>query len=424
MDTEIFTATIEALSGDGTGYCHYAQSKCFIAGTVPGDVVKARLTFRNNKYSLAELVCLIAPSPQRCQSDCPWFPQCGGCISRNLQTEIYYQTKLEQLLRNLSYAGITVAPEQLHLHRLGDGQRRRIRLQCVEGKLGLFQSHTQTLVPIDHCLNLTAPLNQLLPKLHQLQWDHIKAVEITAVQNGIMLNLLALQPPAPELIAALQQLPEIIIIGYTYLTSQTSIVCWQRQVPLVTLKDLAVAIPLNAFLQASQQAQDLIIDFLLAKLQHQTRVADLYGGIGTYGLALSYYQSLAVVTYEGNMEMVHTAQRCAQQQHLNYTAQQRDLAKHPLTPKELRQFTAVIIDPPRNGAPAQMLNLAKAKPELLIYISCNSESLAQDLRNLIPQYQLTELVCIDQFYRAKHLETIAVLQPSQATHCHTDTEQV
>lgn len=410
MDTETFTAEIEALSGDGIGYCHYADKKCFVAGTVPGDMVEVRLTFQNSKYSLGELIRLVTPSSQRCQSNCPWFPSCGGCVLRNLQEEAYYQAKLDQLLRNLSYAGITVPQEQVRLCRLGDGQRRRVRLQCVDGKLGLYQPHSQTLVEIDCCLNLTTQLNQLLPQLQQLQFSDLNAIEVTEVQNGIVFNLLATQPPQAELITTLQQLPSVVAIGYTYLGSRKSILCWQRETPVICLKTLPVEIPLNAFLQASQQAQDLIIDLMLEKLAQQHTVADLYGGIGTYGLALSYYQQLQVVAYEGNAEMVYAAQRCAKQQQLNFTAQQRDLTKHPLTVKELEQFEAVILDPPRSGAGRQMINLAKAKPELIIYVSCDTDSLARDLQSLIPQYQLADLVCVDQFYRSKHLETIAVLQ--------------
>jgi 23S rRNA (uracil1939-C5)-methyltransferase len=85
----------------------------------------------------------------------------------------------------------------------------------------------------------------------------------------------------------------------------------------------------------------------------------------------------------------------------------RDLFRDPLSPVELESFGAVVLDPPRAGAAAQMAALAKARVPQVILVSCNPGTFARDARSLRQEgWQLTNVVPIDQFPWSGHLEVV------------------
>src|SRR5690606_18143551 len=87
---------------------------------------------------------------------------------------------------------------------------------------------------------------------------------------------------------------------------------------------------------------------------------------------------------------------------------ERDLFKHPLSPDELGAFDAVVIDPPRAGAKAQVAELAKSNTKQVIYVSCNGSTFVQDAKVLVAGgYKLKSVQPVDQFVWSKHLEIVA-----------------
>ena len=89
----------------------------------------------------------------------------------------------------------------------------------------------------------------------------------------------------------------------------------------------------------------------------------------------------------------------------------RDIARRPLLLDELHRFHAVVLDPPRAGAAAQVEQLAAAGPPVVVMVSCNPATLARDLRTLVEcGYALESVTPIDQFPWSAHLEAVAVLR--------------
>src|SRR5256885_167886 len=89
-------------------------------------------------------------------------------------------------------------------------------------------------------------------------------------------------------------------------------------------------------------------------------------------------------------------------------AEPRDLFRRPLVPPELRDFDAVVIDPPRQGAQAQALKLAASKVPVVVAVSCNVATFARDARLLIDGgYKIDTVVPVDQFRHTPHVELVA-----------------
>lgn len=406
--SEKINLKIEGLSEDGTGYGYHQKNKYFVANTLPGDEIIALPLKHTSKYNLAELVRLVKPSDHRQTPNCPFFPQCGGCVLRHCDAQGYDDHRLRILQQQLSYAHFPVESAKIQWLKFGDGQRRRIHLQYQQ-QFGLFSSHSQTLVPLDHCLNVTAKINELLAVLNKLEVDFegLKGLEITELDDGLVCNFYSSTPLSSSMVELFRTLPSVINISVT--TKQHTEVLWQSHDLLLRLKDLTLSVPPEVFLQASQQAQDTMIDLVLQELRPYQKVADLYSGIGTFGLPLAHYLHQQVSCYEGQPSMVQALQRYLLTHPLPLKAKVRDLVQLPLTVKELAKFQAVVLDPPRSGASIQLKQLSHSKVEKIVYISCDINSLSKDLRLLAEDYVLDRVYCLDQFYCTKHQEILVSL---------------
>jgi len=140
-------------------------------------------------------------------------------------------------------------------------------------------------------------------------------------------------------------------------------------------------------------------------------IVDLYAGFGAYSFAI---QDLAksISAFEGDKIMVDLIKKNASANNLSnkIKAEERDLFGDPLAKSELNKFDVAILNPPRNGASPQVLEIAKSNLKNLLYVSCNPISFNRDADILIEAgFKITKLFALDQFYGTNHLEVVAVL---------------
>lgn len=89
-------------------------------------------------------------------------------------------------------------------------------------------------------------------------------------------------------------------------------------------------------------------------------------------------------------------------------AEARDLFRRPLMPQELRDYDAVVFDPPRQGAQAQVTQLAASKVPVIVAVSCNAATFARDARILIDGgYRIAGVTPVNQFRHTPHVELVA-----------------
>ncbi len=141
----------------------------------------------------------------------------------------------------------------------------------------------------------------------------------------------------------------------------------------------------------------------------RSRIVELYAGCGTITFALAARGRVAA--FEGDAAAIAALRRAANQAGLagRISAEQRDLARQPLTARELAGVSAIVLDPPHAGAAAQMPAIAAAKPARVIYVSCNPAALVRDARTLCEAgYDLLAATPVDQFLWSARLESVVV----------------
>ncbi len=175
--------------------------------------------------------------------------------------------------------------------------------------------------------------------------------------------------------------------------------------PLVRFGGVPVAVPPGGFLQASREGEAALCDFVMEHAAGARRIADLFSGCGTFSLPLA--QNAIVEAYDSDAPAIAALAEAAGSAGLRYPlkAHRRNLFERPLRPEELKNFDAVVFDPPRAGAAAQSAELAKSSVPVIIGVSCNPASFARDAHILRQGgYRLSQLVPVDQFVFSPHVE--------------------
>ena len=374
------------------------------------------------------LLEILTPSPDRVQPPCPHFIQgCGGCALQHWADAPYAAWKRGLVTAALQRAGYE-APNIAPLVRTAPATRRRMEFAAerVDGavRFGLHEAHTKTIIDLATCpildpalSALIAPLRDLLRGLAALR--HRGSILANRLADGADLLLRTDGPLAPTdraKLAAFATAHAIRRIAWTQHGAQHGTqndgpieIAAQLAAPHVTFAGIRVEPPPGAFLQASTTGEAAIVAAVLAaipaKRTGRARAIELYAGCGTISFPLAAH--LRVQAYEGDPQAAACVRRAQTGTHLEMT--QRDLARQPLSAKELAPAALIVLDPPYAGAPAQIAQIAASKVARIAYVSCNPGALSRDAAMLRQAgYRLLSATPIDQFLWSAQVECVAV----------------
>jgi 23S rRNA (uracil1939-C5)-methyltransferase len=412
------TLVIERVGARGDGIACHAGRPVYVPFAAPGDRIAARLGERRGDGRAGVLVTLLAPG-ERAAPRCPHFGHCGGCALQHLAEGAYVAAKEEQVaaaLRQHALPADVLRP----LRRVPPGTRRRARLLLRQPRRGAalagFNARmTHDVVDMRQCavlhpalVALTAPLRALAPLL----WPEggAGAATLTLADSGVDLLLDLGAPPdlaRLEALAAFAEAQDLARLAWRAREGGAAVPVAIRRPPRVVLSGVAVDLPEDAFLQASAEAEALLVAEVAAGIRGARRIADLYAGLGTFSFALA--PGAQVHAVEGARPAAAALAAAAARAGLPQVgAHCRDLEARPLLADELARFDAVVLDPPRGGARAQSAALAQARVPRIAAVSCNPASFARDARILVDGgYRLTRVQPIDQFVWSPHVELVA-----------------
>jgi 23S rRNA (uracil1939-C5)-methyltransferase len=403
--SEIVQITGLGAEGDGTATTA-AGEQVFIPQALPGE------TWRFEEGYAPEPVTLL---PDRRRAPVPDDEPCGGCVARHMPRAMYEEWKRDFLVRALRQQKIDVEVEPLitvleHSRRRATFNARRMKGMM---RIGYHGRRSHDLVAAEDCPVLDRRIVALLPALAELAGiaagkEEETRVAITLTDTGADVDVegseRSLSAPARAKIgeiAASAKLARVSVGGVPVI---------ERQVPVLHFAGKAVTPPPGAFLQAVPEAERAMIDLVTGALGKAKQVGDLFCGVGT--LTLPIAQKARVTAFDSDrsaIDALNEAQR--KNQGLKpFTARVRDLFRDPLSPMEMKDLDAVVLDPPRVGAKSQCERLAQSKVKRVVMVSCNPATLARDLRILINGgYRLDTVTPIDQFLYSPHLEAVAAL---------------
>ena len=359
------------------------------------------------------LLAIDIKSPERIEPFCPHFGVCGGCAIQHWQADRYRAWKHGLVVETLKQAKLDceVAP-LVDAHGTG---RRRVTLHARMGthdvlKVGFAAAGSHDVIPVDRCPILDPGLNGALEAAWALSEALISVgkpldIQVTATNNGLDIDVRGSGPLTPTMVAALSRLAERHRLAR--LTRHGELVL-MRSTPVIDIGSAKVTLPPGSFLQATAAGEETLAALVEKHAGRARHIADLFCGVGPFALRLA--RRSRVTAFDSDAGAVASLQKAATATSglKPVKAEARDLFRRPLMPPELRDYDAVVFDPPRQGAQAQSQQLAASKVPVVIAVSCNPATFARDARLLVDGgFRLEGVTPVDQFRHTPHVELVA-----------------
>jgi 23S rRNA (uracil1939-C5)-methyltransferase len=422
--------TIERLANDGRGVGFVDGRTWFVAGSLAGEEVEARVLGAHGKVVEARTERVFQASDLRRPAPCPHFGRCGGCSVQQMPHAEQLALKQRMLAEQLSrVAG--VEPEEWAAPLTGDeyAYRRRARIavrwdaRAKRLDVGFRAASSQDIIAIDQCPVLVQALQPIMTALPAMLASLSKPQALGHVElfsgsaNAVLLRHTA--PLAEQDLATLKAFCETHDAQlWLHGEGEPQPVDPSAQLGYELAPwNLQLAYRPGDFVQVNAQVNVAMIQQALAWLapRPDERVLDLFCGLGNFALPLAQ-NVREVVAVEGVDTMVQRATDNALSNDLQNVKFYRADLSQPLDKAAwlAEGFSAVLLDPPRDGAFEVVGKLKSLGAERLVYVSCNPATLARDTVELKKQgYRLRRAGILDMFPQTAHVEAMALFEASK-----------
>ena len=449
------TVTIEGYGEGGMGVARIDGRVVFVHGALRGEKCRVLILKTLKSVAFAKVLEVIEPSSERITPDCPYFPRCGGCTYRHIRYEEELRLKKQRVQDNLSrIGGSDVTVEEI----LGaqDTLRYRNKAQypvSKDGAVGFYRARTHEVIECEHCLLVRPEADAAAEALREYMQSCRVAGYDEKTGRGLVRHLYIRSNAAGEsLICVLvngDKLPKEdrlvtllrdacpkctgIVLGTN--TKKGNVILGDRYRTLWgsdrledTLCGKTFRLSVPSFYQVNRvQAERLYAKAIeFAGLTGQETVLDLYCGAGTITLALSDHAK-KVLGAEIVPEAIDDARENAARNGVKnaefFCGDASDVAKK-LARENLRP-DVITVDPPRKGLAADVVeSIAEMQPGRVVYVSCDSATMARDVKRLADLGYTAQRACaVDMFPRADHVETVVLLSHKKAdSYIHIDVE--
>ena len=430
------------ISSEGKGVVKSGKYIYFVDGLFIGEEADIEVLYQRAGVYFGKVKKLHVLSKDRIQPKCKVCTSCGGCQYQqiNYKTQLEYKTKrVKEALTRIGGINTKVLP----CIGMDDPYYYRNKIQMPYGKdrkgnvvYGFFKENSHEIIPVKECAiedKRAAPIlwdiKELVKKMNIPVYNedsgkgilryvlirtshHYKEVMVVLVTS--MMNF----PGQRNFIDALTKLhPEITTVVENVNKRHTNVILGPEEKVLYgpgfikdKILDLTFEISAASFYQVNPVQVEILYKTALnlVKFEEKPVVLDAYAGVGTIGLIAARNAS-KVISVEINKDASRNAVENAKRNGVNNIEFYCDDAGHFINNYE-GDLDIVIMDPPRKGSDEKFLStLLNKKPKQIIYVSCDPETLARDLKYLSSLYKVTYVQAIDNFPMTAHVETIVGL---------------
>ena len=376
--------TIEKLVEKGDGLARYGGKVVFVPQALPGEVVMASIVEQKGDYARARLDDIVEKSENRVISACPYYDQCGGCDLQHLAYESQVKEKESLLFENLRRIGKIERP-QTYLGPVKSvpfayRSRLRFHVDLERGTAGFLSRYSNSLVNIEHCLIATERLNRLLGEKRPLL---LKAAKMRQAESKNKRLSSLIEVPAFEGDSAISLSSHDVqthVSGHRFYVDS------------------------SVFFQANRFVLPEMVDFVTTHVTGD-RVMDLYSGVGLFAAFLES-RCTSVIAVEQDKRCLELARK-----HLGEKTEFFSEPVEQWSRSYKKNIDSVVVDPPRGGLDAQVVKaIVSWSPETIVYVSCNSVTLARDLKRFEQLgYKPEVMQMFDLYPQTSHVETIVML---------------
>lgn len=442
-----FETVIEDISEAGEGIGKTDGFTWFIKDTVIGDRVEAKAMKTKKSYGFARLERILEPSKNRVEPKCPVARQCGGCQLQAMDYKEQLTFKERKIYNNLTRIGGFTEIPMLPIMGMDEPWRYRNKAQFPwgtdkEGNIitGFYAGRTHSIIGCEDCL-LGIEENEDILKIIKAHMErfglrpydeetHKGLIRHTLIRKGFKTGeLMVCQvingkslPHQEELVEELLKIPGMTSISYSVNREKTNVIMGNQVENLYGpgyisdyIGDVKYRISPLSFYQVNPVQTEKLYGTALeyAGLTGGETVWDLYCGIGTISLFLAQ-KAKKVYGVEIVPQAIEDARENAKLNGMENVEFFVGKAEEVLLEQfEKNQVYAdvIVVDPPRKGCDEVCLDtIVKMGPKRVVYVSCDSATLARDLKYLAERgYELSRGRGCDMFPHSGHCETVVLL---------------
>jgi 23S rRNA (uracil1939-C5)-methyltransferase len=414
---------IDSIAFGGDGIARLDGKVYFVADALPGQTVEIEVYEDKDRFAKARLLQVLEEAPFTAIAPCPHADRCGGCQWQKAPYEqqlVWKASFIRDALQRIGGFAADSYAFSMQASELSFAYRNRIEVKFhirQEGnvELGYFAKASHQLVRIKECKIADPRINEALAYLCQLQCppstrDFEGSLELQTIEaeNGFNVLLFADHWPSAvwqRLLKGIEQFAwlknHLVLDRRAFVLLET----WQGlQFYTRAGQFQQVNLPANRFLR------QWVVDF--AKQNHIKVVVDLYCGSGNLSLALAR-EKIQVFGVESYGPSIEAARYNREINHLGgyATYETGDAQDIRLLFPKLAAVDLMIVDPPRRGMAEAIEPLLKIDARHLIYVSCDPNTLARDLKRLVVAgYRLESVIGLDCFPQGSHVETVCLLR--------------
>ena len=392
---------IERLDDLGRGIGYLDGKITFIPWTIPGDVVEVIVTENHKKYNVAKVKQFIKYSEKRIQPPCPYFTKCGGCTLQNLAYNDTLEYKVKKIKNIFKKNKIDINPEII-ANSNPYNYRNKISLKVINGKIGFFENSTHQLVEIDGCIISNQALNKCIPLIEKMNIIN-GSITIRCNQNEEILIIIESQDNLKIDIDSLKK--EIKLVGII-INDKTF---YGENYLFERINNVLFKISYDSFFQVNPSVASKLFQIVKDNISLNDKVLDLYCGVGTLSL-MAAANAKSVVGIEIVPNAILNAIFNASINSVDNTCFVLNDVSEAVSKISL-DFDKVIVDPPRRGLTKEAIEvLLKIRPEKIIYVSCDPQTLVRDCKLLSENYDIEKSYVLDMFSYTYHVECVCLLK--------------
>jgi 23S rRNA (uracil1939-C5)-methyltransferase len=446
MKGQIITAKCIDLSFEGKGVAKFEKGVVFVDGLFPGEEAEIEITYTRAGSFFGKIKKLLTLSKDRIQPRCPVCTSCGGCQFQQLN----YQAQLSFKKNKVKNAFLRTAKMDVIVNdviKMEDPYFYRNKIQMPVGKdrfgkiiTGFYKANSHDIVPIEKCYiedERSAPIlktiRELMKEIRIEPYDEDKRTGVIRhilirtsfykkqIMVVIVTNVNSFPGQRNFVIALTSKHPEITTIVQNINKRDTNVILGNYENILYgkgfiedSLLGINYQISSKSFYQINPRQTEKLYTTAIkaANLSKEDIVFDAYTGIGTIAI-LAAKHAKHVIGVEIVNQAIRDAIRNAKHNginnvefHANDVADYMDLVAH-----NKQSIDVLFMDPPRKGADERFLkSVLTLKPKKIIYISCEPETLARDIKLLLAKYNIENIQPVDMFPQTHHVEIVAALE--------------
>ena len=385
---------IDRMDHFGNGIGNINGKIIFVKGALPGETVDVTIIKDKKSFMEGTINTIIYKSSKRVEPFCKYFGVCGGCSLCHLNYENtleYKKERVKNILSKFDIPKINVIRNENDLY-----YRNKIELKIVDGKLGFYEKSTHNLIEIKECKVTKKSINKSFEFVKNMKLENANVTIRANYNNEVLIIIDSKEKPVilnPE---------DYKIVG---LVLNDKCIYGQDNF-MDKINNLFFTVSYNSFFQVNNYINLKLFNLIKENIVGKT-ILDLYSGVGTLSIVAS-----KVVDKVYSIEVIPNAVKNAL---INAKINKCDNINFILGKVEDKigfindKIDTIIVDPARAGLDKKTIEVInKLSPQRIIYVSCDTQSLANNLVDLA-NYEIKKFYILDMFSYTYHIECFCIL---------------